>query len=178
MATAIDDETPRGVQRLQFDPDMYPHCALKAFNEFVEQYSFRYNAQYTYPPKQTIDNEIIIWKSEHENAEPDVNQLKSIRNDWISKDKVRKLLGFFASIRLQQDWNAAKENTNDGNNVKWDTFLTQMQAYYKPTENHIIRNYEFRQLSQKPGETFSAFCNRVEAAGKNCHFCDCTGTTT
>ena len=49
-----------------------------------------------------------------------------------------------------------------------------MREYYKPTENFIIRNYEFRQLSQMPNETFSAFCNRVEAAGKTCHFCECT----
>ena len=25
-----------------------------------------------------------------------------------------------------------------------------------------------------PNETFSAFCNRVEAAGKTSHFCECT----
>ena len=25
-----------------------------------------------------------------------------------------------------------------------------------------------------PNETFSAFCNRVEAASKTCHFCKCT----
>ena len=89
----------------------------------------------------------------------------------MSKDKVRRLLGFFSSPRMQQDWKAAKGTlTND---VSWDAFLNAMRTYYKPTENHIIRNFEFRQLEQKSGETFSAFCNRVEAAGKECHFCDC-----
>ena len=48
-----------------------------------------------------------------------------------------------------------------------------MRDYYKPSENRIIRNFEFRQLAQKSGETFSAFCNRVDEAGKECHFCDC-----
>ena len=49
-----------------------------------------------------------------------------------------------------------------------------MREYYKPTENFIIRNYELRQLSQMPNETFPAFCNRLEAAGKTCHFSKCT----
>ena len=99
---------------------------------------------------------------------------KIIREAWTSIDKTRKLLGIFGSPRLLQDWKAAK-----GADIEptWDTFLTLMQAYYKPTENHIIRNYEFRQLTQKSGETFSAFCNRVEAAAKNCSFCDCAETT-
>ena len=69
MATGFN-ETPRGVQVLQFDPDKHPHCALKAFNDFIEQYEFRYKAQYTYPPKHAIDNEVAIWKSKHDNADP------------------------------------------------------------------------------------------------------------
>ena len=48
-----------------------------------------------------------------------------------------------------------------------------MRDYYKPTENSILRNFEFRQLEQLPSETFSAFCNRVEKEGKTCTFCDC-----
>ena len=40
-----------------------------------------------------------------------------------------------------------------------------MRLYYKPKENQIIQNFAFRHISQLPRETFSAFCNRVEAAG-------------
>ena len=36
-----------------------------------------------------------------------------------------------------------------------------------------MRNFEFRQLVQVKSETFSAFCNRVEAAGKTCTCCEC-----
>ena len=32
----------------------------------------------------------------------------TIRNEWISKDEVRKLLGFFSSLRLQQNWKVAE----------------------------------------------------------------------
>ena len=54
-----------------------------------------------------------------------------------------------------------------------DHFLKQLRSYYKPTENPIILNFEFRQLVQVNNETVSAFCERVEAAGKTCSFCEC-----
>ena len=38
------DQSPRGIPNLQFDPDKHPHATLKAFNDFVEQYGFRYEA--------------------------------------------------------------------------------------------------------------------------------------
>ena len=54
----LTNESPRGVPGLQFDPDKHPHATLKAFNEFVEQYEFRYEAQYPEPPKHIIDSAI------------------------------------------------------------------------------------------------------------------------
>ena len=164
--------SPRGVPNLQFDPDKHPHATLKAFNEFVDQYEFRYNAQYPEPPRHMRDNAILQWKSEHADAEPTALQQIAIRDDLISRDKVRKLLGFFATVRFQQDWKAAEPVEAD-RDCTWRQFLTKMQAYYKPTENSTLRNYEFRQLAQLPAETFSAFCNRVEKEGKTCTFCAC-----
>ena len=38
--------TARGIQNLQFNPDRFPHASLKAFNEFIEQYEFRYETEY------------------------------------------------------------------------------------------------------------------------------------
>ena len=99
--------------------------------------------------------------------------IDTIRNEWISKDKVWKLLGFFSSLRLQQGWKAAESNPDILKNAEWDYCIERMRQYYKPTENHIIRNFEFRQIMQLPNETFRAFCNRVEAAGKTCTFCNC-----
>ena len=58
-------------------------------------------------------------------------------------------------------------------NVEWDYLTEPMRQYYKPTENQIIQNFEFQQIMQLPNETFGAFCNRAEAAGKTCTFCNC-----
>ena len=107
-------------------------------------------------------------KKEHAHAD-----IKFMKNTWISKDKVRKLLGFFATTRLIQDWKATKPNEVLSRDCTWDHFLKKMRSYYKPTENPIIRNFEFRQLVQVKSETFSPFLNRVEAAGKTCTFCEC-----
>ena len=89
-----DVGTPRGVHSLQFDPDKHPHCVLKSFNDFVDQYEFRYGAQFPVPPKHAIDNEIEVWKAAHNDAEPTAAQKGIIKDDWVSKDKVRRLLGF------------------------------------------------------------------------------------
>ena len=104
------DSTAFGIPSLQFDPDKYPHATLKAFNDFIEQFEFRYNAQYLEPSKYAIDNAILKWKVSNNNRELTEKDIDTIRNEWISKDKVRKLLGFFSSLRLQQDWKAAESN--------------------------------------------------------------------
>ena len=88
------DNSPRGVPSLQFDPDKHPHATLKAFNDFVEQYEFRYEAQYPEPPKNILESAILRWKSEHENTEPTTAEQIAVRDAVISLDKVRKLLGF------------------------------------------------------------------------------------
>ena len=166
------EHSPRGIPNLQFDPDKHPHATLKSFNDFIEQYEFRYEAQYPEPPKNLLENAILKWKSENDDAQPTAAQQITIRDELISKDKVRKLLGFFASVRFQQDWKAAEPEAQN-RNCSWKTFLEKMRAFYKPTENSTLRNFEFRQLAQLPSETFTAFCNRIEKEGKTCSFCDC-----
>ena len=97
-----------GITNLQFNPDRHPHATLiKAFNEFIKQCKFCYIAQYPVRPKNAIDSEIKKWQSQNRNKEL-TTDIKAICHEWISKDKVRKLLGFFATVRLQQDWKAAE----------------------------------------------------------------------
>ena len=101
--------TPRGIQNLQFNPDRFPHATLKASNEFIEQYEFGYEAQYPEPPKHAIEVCITKWTATTK-TEPTHTDIEFIKNTWISKDKVKKLLAFFATARLIQDWEAAEPN--------------------------------------------------------------------
>ena len=159
----MDENTkPRGVQTLQFNPDDHPYTTLKAFNEFIEQYEFRYDAQFPEVQKNMLTSAIEKFKTENADADPDFNEKQTLKNAVKSKDKVRKLLGFFATYRLQQDWKAAVPITANRDGSTWENFVETMRTYYKPTENSTLRNYEFRHLTQKSGESFSAFCNRIE----------------
>ena len=67
-------------------------------------------SQYPKPPKNIIDNELIKWQSQNRNKELSTDIIEAIREKWISKDKICKLLGFFPIVRLQQDWKAAENN--------------------------------------------------------------------
>ena len=103
--------------------------------------------------------------------------MEFIKNTSISKDKVKRLLEFFTTPRLIQDWKATESNEVLSRDCIWDYFIQILRLYYKPTKNPIIRNFEFRKLVEAKHETFSAFCNRVEAAGHTCPFCkygDCS----
>ena len=128
--------------------------------------------------KHKFDTSIELWKADNEDNGPTAAEKKAIRDDVRSKDKVRKLLGLFASNRLQQDWKAAEALAEDRDESTWENFVAKINTYYKPTENTTLRNYEFRQLTQQPSDTFSAFCNRVEKEGKSCTFCLCAATST
>ena len=93
---------PLGIPVLQFNPDDHPHSTLKAFNEFIEQYEFRYDAQFPEVQTHVLEDAIEAWKAENENpATVSVAQKSAIKTSIKSKDRVRKLLGFFASLRLQ-----------------------------------------------------------------------------
>ena len=96
--------TPRGIQNLQINPDRFPHATLKAFNEFIEQW--------------VLVRSKISWISETCNW-----SLYYKKKKGISKDKVRKLLGFFATTRLVQDWKAAEPNKVLLKDCTWDLFL-------------------------------------------------------
>ena len=71
--------TPRGIQNLQFNLDRFPHATLKAFNEFIEQYEFRYEAQYPEPPKHAIEACITKWTATTK-KEPTYTDMEFIKN--------------------------------------------------------------------------------------------------
>ena len=64
----------------------------------------------------------------------------------------------------------------------WNTFVSEIQEFYKPTENMTLKNFQFRSLTQGREEAFTAFCNRVDKEAKHCEFkcghTDCTAEDT
>ena len=100
----VGSSSPRGVPSLQFNSNSHPHSTLKAFEDFIEQFHFCYQAMFPEVQKHVLDNAVEKWKSENNNPENvSVAQKETIKADIQSREKVRKLLGFFPSHRLQQD---------------------------------------------------------------------------
>ena len=166
---------------LYFDPDLHPDDTLWAFDEFIQCFELRYDAQYPDPPKVSLDSAIERWKLEHDDTKATVAEY-NIQAEWRSKDRVAKLLGIFSSKRLFADWKVAEQDESKRAKANWEYFKLKMQNYYKPTENLTLKNHQFRSLTQDTQESFPAFCNRVYKAAQHCNFkChndDCTAEDT
>ena len=61
-----------------------------------------------------------------------------------SHDKVLKFLGMYSSSRLYTDWcmTALEEKTRK--NTHWCDFVKATTAYFKPTENIMLKPFHFR----------------------------------
>ena len=81
LATRNMDSTGIDIPSLQFNPDKHPHATLKAFNDFIEQFEFRYNAQYPEPSRSTIENAISKWKALNNEREPAEKDKETMRNE-------------------------------------------------------------------------------------------------
>ena len=182
----MDHSEPRS-PTLYFDPDAHPDDTLKVFNEFCNSFTLRYNAMYPDPPKVSMDAAIARWKItnatvDNQDPKPTVQQYDTIRDGWRSKDKVNKFLGMFSSQRFQKDWLAAQPTEALRENATWTLFLQYMRAFYKPTEQPTLKNYQFRDVYQGPAESFTAYCSRVALEAGHCSFkcvhADCTAEET
>ena len=59
------------------------------------------------------------------------------------------------------------------NAATWEYFAATMKHCYKQTENPVMKNFQFRSLTQDVDETFPSFWNRVQKEAIYCHFkCD------
>ena len=139
--------------QLFFDPAEHPDDTLKAFNDFVQLFELRYNAQFPDPPKVSLDNALARWKisnttEQNPDPKPTLEQHDAVVSTWQSKDKVAKMLGMFSSTRFHSDWAAAKPDEDQRKAATWNTFLQDIRDYYKPTENLTLKNFHFRSLTQ------------------------------
>ena len=170
-------------KNLIFNPEDHPSDTLKAFDEFKTLFEFRYDAEFPDPPKVSMDAAIERWKYAHTtpevpNPKPTLEQYDAISSDWKQKDMVAKFIGLFSSQRLIEDWKAAEPDPNLRKGAVWKDFIEKLCTYYKPTDNPVLVNFQFRSLTQQNSESFHGFCNRVEKESKTCYFkCENTNCT-
>ena len=172
MATNVNE--PRSNQ-IFFDPDEHSEGTGKAFDEFTKQFELRYNAQYPDPPKVSLDAALQRWKITNTTVDvpdpkPDLAQYDAIVLYWRERDRVAKFLGMFSSQRMYADWTVAQPDTAIREVATWNVFKQTMHEYYLPTENATLKHFHFRHMTQNDGETFPAWCIRVEKEAKRCQF--------
>ena len=121
----------------KFNPDEHKGNGLDAFNDFLEALHYEYEAVAKSPPA-----------GDGEDA-------------WIHQNKRKLFLGKYASRNLQKDYEAATTST-ERTPMTFDTMVTKLKAYYEPTKNNTLANYEFHQLKQIHGLryyfAFACFC--------------------
>ena len=78
-------------------------------NSFVGKKVYLLTYYLLEPPKHAIEACITKWTAKTK-KEPTHTDTEFIKNMWISKDKVKKLLGFFTTARLIQDLKATEPN--------------------------------------------------------------------
>ena len=171
------------MEQVYFDPEKHPKDTLKAFTLFCKKFDLFYEAKYTDPPKAALDALIQRWTIQ--NATPatphpviTLDQYDTIKHDWQSRDKVKKVLGLYGSMRLHSDFESAQPDKALRDDASWNDFKKSIEDFYKPTENLTLVNFQFRSLAQLDGESFTTFCDRISREAKSCSFkCnhqDCT----
>ena len=173
---------------VMFDPNKHCNDSCKAFKAFCTRFELRYNAQYPDPPPSAMESSVQRWRilnpPTEENPRPNItiDQYDELKAAWKSQDMVRKALGMFSSEQLFSDWEIAQPDPNVRSNATWEAFKTTMETFYAPSDNPTLKNFQFRDLKQKDGESFPTFCIRVEKEAKSCSFkCahgDCTAEQT
>ena len=118
--------------KLYFNPDLHPDNTLKKFNEFIQTYQLRYEAQYPDPPKVPMDSAIERWKLANPDTKLDMNHYDNIRSEWVQKDMVTKFLGIFSAPRLFDDWQTAMPIEKDRKEASWKEFTEDMQRFLSP----------------------------------------------
>ena len=145
---------PRSNNTLYFDPDEHPDNTLKAFNEFIETFELRYDAQFPDPPKVSLDSAIERWKYIHGTEEnpyprPTLEQYDHIKEEWRSKDRLARFLGMFSSSRMYSDWQVAIPTEKARKEATWTQFVTTMRQFYMPTQNPTLSSGNFHNFPMK-----------------------------
>ena len=151
----------KAASALFFDPDDNPEDMLKAFNEFIQVFELRYNAQYPDPPKVSLDAAIERWKftntiQVNPDPKPMLAQYNQISAEWRSKDRVAKFLGTFTSSFLYTDWKAAEPDETIHEDITWNDLLKFSTSIADHRKQCPARDNKCRQCS-KIGH-FAKFC--------------------
>ena len=140
----------------KFDPEEGHTSVLEAFQEFVSQFQYSYDAMNREPPSSTREEPAI--------------------RAWGSLDRRKVFLGRFAHRNLQKLY----EELTTVENREAMTFADMVRVFidrFKASTNLSLANFNFRKIQQEEKESFEAFTIRVKREANNCDF-KCNNTCT
>ena len=140
----------------KFNPEQEHSSILEAFNEFVAQFGYQYDAlNREAPSSKKEEAEITVWREE---------------------DRRKVFLGRFSHRNLQMIYeDLAVENTRE--RMTFKGMVKLLTDHFKQSTNQTLANYRFRKMVQEEAESFESFCIRIKRESKNCNFkcgADCT----
>ena len=140
----------------KFNPEQEHSSLLEAFNEFVAQFRYQYDAMNREAPRSLTE-------------EADTNQ-------WKDTDRRKVFLGKYSHRNLQMLYeDLSKEEDRDAMTFK--NILKLFADHFKQSTNQTLASHRFRKMTQEENESFETFCIRIKRESKNCNFkCgdDCT----
>ena len=132
----------------KFDPDAHPDGVYKAFNEFLEQYEYEYEAVAKDPPKEVEAN---------------------AKAEWIEINKRKKFLGKYSSRSLQKEYEDCTQ-PDVRSKMTFSNLVAKLKERFKSGSNTTLANFNFHKLSQNLGESFDSYAIRVKREACLCSF--------
>ena len=133
MAMQSSSNAPTALGK--FDQEEHKGNALQAFGEFVDAYTYEYDAIAKDPPKEMNDGE---------------------KAAWIEQNKRKLFLGRFSSRNLQRTYESVTSET-ERSTLAFKDLVSKLNDHFKTGSNTTLANFEFRKLYQKENQSFDAF---------------------
>ena len=146
----------------KFNPNDFTEGLFEAFQEFVAQFHYSYEALNREPPATA-------------------GTTPASRAEWISIDKRRCFLGRFADRNMQKRYEDVT-TVEDREKMTFKNMLECFRLEFKLNANTTLANFKFRKLVQLQNESFDLFVIRIKREAEACEFTcaseTCTAKTT
>jgi len=126
----------------KFNPNDFTEGLFEAFQEFVAQFHYSYEALNREPPAAACTT-------------------PATRAVWISIDKRRCFLGRFADRNLQKRYEDVT-SVEDREKMTFENMLECFRLEFKLNANTTLANFKFRKLVQLQNESFDLFVIRIK----------------
>ena len=130
----------------KFDPEEHKGSVYEAFNGFVDEFQYEYDAIAKDPPKELESSDA--------------------QEEWIQQNKRKIFLGRFASRNLQKEHEEVVPELQSAK-MSFNDMIKCLQTRFKAASNTALANFEFHKIHQHEEESFDAFTVRVKHEANN-----------